>query len=88
MSMFPDNLTSSYKVNLPKSLELDPENGEVGLSEIQLPHSWYNMRRGRNKFIKELHDPSLEEIKTLFQINKDANGRGMKYCPSGKTPTY
>ena len=48
MDLYPDNKISSYKVNLPNTLHLDPLKWEVGLSEIQFVHTWYNVRKGKN----------------------------------------
>ena len=47
MKYYPDNKTSSYVTKLPKRLQLDGE-WEVGLAEIKYPHTWYNIREGRN----------------------------------------
>jgi len=38
---------------LPETLELERERWEVGLSEIQFPVTWYNVREGKNSVIKE-----------------------------------
>ena len=39
---FPDNKTSDFKVQLPKSVSLEG-SWECGLAEIQYPRSWYTM---------------------------------------------
>ena len=51
MDIYPDNKISSFKVNLPETLQVDPEHWEVALKEIQFPHLWYNVRKGKNYFI-------------------------------------
>ena len=71
MSTFHDNKTSNFKVNLPKPLELDPTKWEVALSEIQFPHSWYNIQNGRNVIKKDVIQPTVEELNILFPIPKE-----------------
>ena len=46
---FPDNTASTFKTQLPKQIDLEGE-WEVGLSEIQYQHTWYNLRRGDYHF--------------------------------------
>ena len=40
IQVFPDNKTSDFKVQLPKSVSLEG-SWECGLAEIQYPRSWY-----------------------------------------------
>ena len=47
----PKNKVSNFKVNLPETLEVDPEHGEVALKEIQFLHLWCNVRKDKNDFI-------------------------------------
>ena len=47
MQYFPDNKTSNFVTKLPRTLQLDGE-WEVGLTEIDYLHTWYNIREGRN----------------------------------------
>ena len=42
---------SSFKMNLPEALQVDPGYWEVALKEIQFPHLWYNVRKNKNYFI-------------------------------------
>ena len=42
IEVFPDNKTSDFKVQLPKSVSLEG-SWECGLAEIQYPRSWYTM---------------------------------------------
>ena len=51
MDIYPDNKISSFKVNLPEILQVDPEHWEVALKKIQFPNSWYNMRKDKNYFV-------------------------------------
>ena len=47
MQCFPDNKTSNFVTKLSRTLQLDGE-WEVGLAEIDYPHTWYNIREGKN----------------------------------------
>ncbi len=62
MDVFPNNKTSSYKVVLPDTIDLDRERYEVALSEIQFPVTWYNIRQGRNFLNKVVYNLSDEEF--------------------------
>lgn len=62
MTIYPDNKISSFKVQLPKPLQLDINKWEVALSEIQYSHSWFNVRDGKNHIIKEIENPTKDEI--------------------------
>lgn len=66
MTMYPDNKTSNFKVKLPNPIELDISEWEVGLSEIQFPHLWYNIRVGKNEIIKEFYNLSEKDFKAFF----------------------
>lgn len=43
MDYFPNNTLSHYITRLPHTLDLDG-SWEIGLAEIQYPHSWYNVK--------------------------------------------
>ena len=47
MEYFPDNKTSNFVTKFSRTLQLDGE-WEVGLAEIDYPHTWYNIREGKN----------------------------------------
>ena len=47
MEYFPNNKTSNFVTKLSRTLQLDGES-EVGLAEIDYPHTWYNIREGKN----------------------------------------
>ena len=47
MEYFPNNQTSNFVTNLSRTLQLDGE-WEVGLAEIDYPHTWYNIHKGKN----------------------------------------
>ena len=47
MQYFPDHKTSNFVTKLSTTLQLDGD-WEVGLAEIDYPHTWYNIREGRN----------------------------------------
>ena len=42
MDYFPENTLTHYKTKLPETIHLQGQ-WEVGLSEIQYPHTWYNV---------------------------------------------
>ena len=65
MEYFPDNTVTKYTPSLPQTVDLDG-SWEVGLAEIQYPHSWYNVkqsgmwlrlhnRRGKEKHLRIHH---------------------------------
>ena len=43
MNYFPNNTLTHYTTKLPKIMDLDG-TWEIGLAEIQYPHSWYNVK--------------------------------------------
>ena len=47
MQYFPDNKTSNLVTKLSRTLQLDGE-WEVGLAEVDYPHTWHNIREGKN----------------------------------------
>ena len=47
MQYFPDNKTSNFVTKLSRTPQLDGE-WEMGLAEIVYPHTWYNIREGKN----------------------------------------
>ena len=54
MQYFRDSKTSNFVTKLSRTLQLDGE-WEVGLAEIDYPHTWYNIREGKNSV--EIYDP-------------------------------
>ena len=50
MDVHPDNTISKYTVELKTPLQLEGDY-EVGLSQIQYPRTWNNIRKGRNGFV-------------------------------------
>ena len=47
MQYFSDNKTSNFVTKLSRTSQLDGE-WEVGLAEIDYPHTWHNIREGKN----------------------------------------
>ena len=45
MTYFPDNTLTRYTTRLPQMMDLDG-SWEIGLAEIQYPHTWYNIKQG------------------------------------------
>ena len=62
MQYFPDNKTSNFVTELSRTLQLDGE-WEVGLAEIDYPHTWYNICEGRNSV--EIY--AQDKLDTVFQ---------------------
>ena len=68
---FPNNTTSSFRVKLPKRIELNGE-WEVGLAEIQYPLSWNNVNASRNgdedleNIFKVYLQPGIAENNTIY----------------------
>ena len=62
MQYFPDNKTSNFVAELSRTLQLDGE-WEVGLAEIDYPHTWYNIREGKNSV--EIYAP--DKLYLVFQ---------------------
>ena len=54
MEYFPNNKTSNFVTKLSRTLQLDGE-WEVGLAEIDYPHTWYNIHEGKNSV--EIYTP-------------------------------
>ena len=61
MQYFPDNETSNFVTKLSRTLQLDGE-WEVGLAEINCPHTWYNIREGKNSLEIYVPDQWIQEI--------------------------
>ena len=55
MTTFPDNTVANFRVKLPQALDLSGR-WEVGLTEIQYPHSWCNV--GENTHFVEVLVPN------------------------------
>ena len=62
MQHFPDNKTLNFVTKFSRTLQLDGE-WEVGLAEIVYPHTWYNIRKGKNSV--EIYAPDKFDL--LFQ---------------------
>ena len=45
LDVFPDNKTTSYRVKLPQTIDLEG-NWEVGLYSISYPNTWYTLQHG------------------------------------------
>ena len=50
MQYFLDNKTSNFVTKLSRTLQLDGE-WEVVLAEIVYPHTWYNIREGKERIL-------------------------------------
>ena len=71
MDIYPINKILSFKVNLPETLQVDPEYWEVALKKSQFPHLWYNVRK-KNYFIGWYNTvkgrPSNKRVEFKFMI--------------------
>ena len=56
MDVYPDNTMTNFKTKLPNRIELEGR-WEVGLVEMQYPHTWYNLRDGEGEFTIICTDP-------------------------------
>ena len=61
MQYFPDNKASNFVTKLSRTLQPDGE-WEVGLAEIVYPHTWYNIREGKNSLEIYVPDKWVQEI--------------------------
>ena len=61
MQYFPDNKTSNFVTKLSRTLQLDGE-WEVGLAKMDYPHTWYNIRKGKNSVEIYVPDKWFKEI--------------------------
>ena len=50
LDVFPDNKTTSYRVKLPQSIDLEG-NWEVGLYSVSYPNTWYTLQKGSDTHI-------------------------------------
>ena len=79
MDIYSDNTMTNFKTMLPNRIELEKQ-WEVGLVEIQYPHTWYNLREGEEILIQAADRPPwLAEDSTL--------GRVVIRIPPGYYPT-
>ena len=61
MQYFPDNKTSNFVMKLSRTLQIDGE-WEVGLAEIDYPHTWYNIPEGKNSVEIYVPDKWVQEF--------------------------
>lgn len=70
MKLYPNNTVSHFKVNMNEPLELGNE-WEVGLSELQYPCAWDNVRRGSNKLLLRWRFQKKEKGMRPYTITKN-----------------
>ena len=64
MTLYPNNTLSRFTVKLNSDIELSGQ-WEVGLSEIQYPTSWHNIRTGYNTFVvREMRPTTIPRRRT------------------------
>ena len=64
MDVYPDNTMANFKTRLPNRVELEGR-WEVGLVEMQYPHSWYNLREDEEVIIQPVGMPELNSLVTI-----------------------
>ena len=65
MDVYPDNTLAHYQTKLPQTMELDGQ-WEVGLVEIQYPHSWYNVPKDCHRQMAIMHTLDSGIIESNF----------------------
>ena len=75
LNIFLENKTSSYKIQLPYSLEFNITKWEVALSKIQFPNNFHTIRDGRNRTINQYLSPSRNDLNYLYN---NVEGKGNK----------
>ena len=75
LNIFLENKTSSYKVQLPYSLEFNITKWEVALSKIQFPNNFYTIRDGRNRIINQYLSPSTNDLNYLYNNVEDKGNK-------------
>jgi hypothetical protein len=61
MDYFPDNTLTHFMTRLPQMMDLDG-SWEIGLSEIQYPHSWYDIKKGEAQwYLSVSHHPRFDQ---------------------------
>ncbi|KAF8795765.1 hypothetical protein HNY73_000227 [Argiope bruennichi] len=68
MNYFPSNAQSSYRTKLSAPIILNGE-WEVALSEISIPHNWFNMTADHNNFYTILYDK--EEVVVMVKFEQE-----------------
>ena len=81
MNFFPENKVTNYSTHLHAPLDLGQGEWEVGMAEIQYPHTWLNLRsatetrvevlrsteaQGREKFLKKGFYNNAEDLVTAM----------------------
>ena len=73
MDVFQENTVTNYRTKLAQPVELSGE-WEVGLVEIQYPHSWLNVREGENTLVYYMVDEKDEGSGREYEIVKISAG--------------
>ena len=71
MSVYPYNTMANFKTKLPNRIELDGR-WEVGLVEMQYPHTWYNLREGEGEMtiVDSSEDGPISEVRAPIHISQ------------------
>ena len=64
MTQYPNNHTGHYFTQLPQNIDLTGHDYEIGLAEIQIPNSYWNV--GKNTTMLSIKTSRTASTKTLF----------------------
>ena len=70
MQYFPDDKTSNFVTKFSRTLQLDGE-WEVGIAEIDYPHTWYNIREGKSQYHGDVVVPVLRTVTVKGEHGKN-----------------
>lgn len=83
MGIFPENTQSSFRTKLSAPLVLSSDDWEVGLTEIFIPKTWYNVDAHNNAYsvsldVEELVD--LDPVEYVLHIHLDSGMDILEFC--------
>lgn len=83
MEIFPDNTQSSFRTKLSAPLVLSSDDWEVGLTEIFIPKTWYNIDTHNNTYSVTLdveERVALDPVEHILHIHLDPNMSISEFC--------
>lgn len=83
MEIFPDNTQSSFRTKLSAPLVLSSDDWEVGLTEIFIPKTWYNVDTHNNAYSVTLdveERVALDPVEHTLHIHLDPNMSISEFC--------
>ena len=82
INYFPNNTLTHYTTKLLKIMDLD-EAWEIGLAEIQYPHSWYNVKN--NEAWLKVHFYKESELQKRYRMGTIPRPKGSLKPSQGKS---